>query len=211
MPFPGRRMTTVAAITASSGTPSARTYLAPVPLAVGGGRRHTVAEDQDGGGVSIGQAQIPITKCSRHRQDPDRRAVPGSHGHPPLEATQQADGILDDMERRHERQADTRRGPSPNEVGVLQVGMDQIGPEIAQYRCEHPSGPRIPPGAKVEAPEVDTGATQRIGIAVPFRGHEADHRHLHPDGSGDTGQVDQQVFGATAAQIVDDVTDLHAV
>jgi hypothetical protein len=89
--------------------------------------------------------------------------------------------------------------------------MDDFGLEIPEHRRQETGRARVPPGTQAERADVDAGAAEGIGVAVAFGGHQTDDRHLHVHISGDTRQIDQQVFGASAAQIMNDVTDLHRV
>ncbi len=101
------------------------------------------------------------------------------------------------------------RRPTADEIGVLQVGVHDLGVELPDRSLHPRPTARIPAGTKVEGPHRDVEGRQRLGIVMVAEGHEAH------DAQGDAcfrrqpGGIDDELLRTAGPELMDDMAHAH--
>jgi hypothetical protein len=115
--------------------------------------------------------------------------------------------VLDKVERRDSRNAESSSGVRPDEVGMLEVRVHHVRVETLDHGRGLAERPRIPPRAEMEAQDGNTQLLKLRDAGAIACGHQADHGEIETDGRSDGCQVDKETFGATWLERMDDVSD----
>ena len=209
-PLPSRKMATVAASRRARRARRTRPAAPPdAPPAPGAGRRDAVGDGHHRGRVHPEGPQVPAAQGVGHGDGAGRPAAAGPGPQVPLESGHQADLVLHQVQGGDHRHPEAGGGVGRHQVGVLEVGVEQVGRVVPQQAHRPAQAPRVPAGRQVERVHPHPQVAQHLRVAVAAQGHQRQHAHLDARRPRHPRQVDQDVLRPARPQFVDEMADPH--
>ena len=94
---------------------------------------------------------------------------------------------------------------SGNDVGMLQVRVENVGTQLRQQPTQAGRATGIPPAGQTKTLQPHPRRAELPRIAMIDKRPHRDDRDLHSDLPGNTCQIHQQVLSATRPEIMDQV------
>ena len=133
------------------------------------------------------------------------RVPAGDDRGPHAQSVHRGAGDVDDVKGGHRRDADQLRGCAADDVGMLEMGVDDVDTLLAQQRRQAPYYGGIVTARVhfMDSPRPSSRSCGTTRLSCPGVGGgvgQADHHESEPSRGGDPGQFHEQRLGPAGAE-----------
>jgi hypothetical protein len=113
------------------------------------------------------------------------------------------------MQGRDHRNSEPSGGNRAHGIGVLEMGVDEIGSPPTELTDRALEGAKVPPGRQTEAQHRHPRFSEKPVEAIIDGNDERHHGQLQPGQRSRPGQFDEHPLGSSGCQRMNHVDDSH--